>query len=70
MKVGTLLNIGGRLATTTSDSYAKVVRTVADQEMCAAGLDYGTANTFVSVVYNDNGQQGTVNLSTRTWGYA
>ena len=67
MKVGTLLNVNGRLATTTSDTFVKLVRTVDDWEMCGKGLDYGTASTFVKVAFNDNGQQASINLGTSKW---
>lgn len=70
MQIGTLIKVGDRLATTTSNVYVKLVRTQADLEMCAAGLDYGTARSFVDVVFADTKQASTLDLSKAKWGTA
>lgn len=67
MKKGTLIKVYGRLATTVSDSYTRMVYDAQDFDLASAGFNGGTACSYVDIAFNDDGQQTAVNLSRAPW---
>jgi hypothetical protein len=63
MNKGTLLKVNGRLATTTSDCYTRMVYDLQDYDLAAAGYEGGSACSFVDVVFNESGVRCSMNLS-------
>jgi len=63
MNIGDLIIVNGRLATTTSESYTRMVYDDYDMELGRSGYEGGSACSFVNVVYNDSGARGSINIS-------
>lgn len=67
MKVGTLIKVNGRAATTVSETFTRMVYDADDHDLARSGYEGGTAVTMVAAMDNETGRQFSFILSRTQW---
>lgn len=67
MKIGDLIKVNGRLATTISENYTRMVYDNHDPDSGYTNYEDGSACSFVDVIFLESGLKMPLNLSRTNW---